>query len=176
MEEQHNEQENQPELTLSELNESIQKLRANRDLILTEKKAAKRATDAMKAEYDTLNGNYVTMSEQFRTHLKQTAMNNLLAKVDIEDEAMEFMNYKLAKHIQVTNENDTHGFSFVDQEGKAIEFNDLVRAIKDDPKYAPFVIRRASGGATGWAGASRAFESTPKQNPNQFGFGKKIGK
>lgn len=150
-------------LTVEQLQKSVNKLEKNKNAILEEK----RLLSTAKAETE----------QKFLDYAAEVTMKGLLSELRPMDGAEELLRFKLKDRVKA--EFDDEGSlitGFTDDKGESIELDDLIKQVKSIPENAMLIKGVNSTGANAHKGASAGFTSRESGNvnkqPSQFGLGK----
>lgn len=163
--------------TLEQLNESIKKLEANRNEILTEKRAESSAKKALQSQLDSALQATEEANNKLDALMLKHGREKLTYLISPVKGSEEFINHKIEGLITLENGD----ISYKNAQGKSVTAKELANEIRDNEDLAPFVRAFPAGTKPPTTGgglcssgiyvssASRSTKTTNKLNSGQFG-------
>jgi len=164
----------QPEQTLEQLNASIEKLKANKDAILNEKRALSTARGELQEQLDQATQAKNDLQKRYEQTLLSQGKEKLMSYIGVMKHSRDFMEYHIQQNELVALNGDE--VVYKNSRGEIVTLEELKAGMVKNDQLKPHIKAELptmggglSNGSVGHGGLSQSTKKINKLNSGQFG-------
>jgi len=131
--------------TLEQLTESINKLTANRDTILAEKRIATEQRNHFEGELTAHKAASLDVTDKYQSLMKKVAFDDLLRKVCPMPDSHDFMAYELKDSVELKTVEGVAEAVYI-KDGKEYSLEEMAKLVRDNKQYWSHILANVGSG------------------------------